>query len=439
MLSRQDNDTLTQVGAGTAMGELFRCFWLPALLSEEIRDPDGAPVRLRLLGEDLVAFRDTSGRVGIVEAYCAHRRAGLFFGRNEDHGLRCVYHGWKFDANGQCVDMPSEPYAPNMDKVRIKAYLTAERNGVVWVYMGKCETVPELPDFEWSRLPERQHTATKRLQSCNWAQAVEGGIDSSHISFLHSRKSIDPQAKPGTAVPPGNRYHAKDRHPVFEVKESDAGLIIAARRNAEPGTYYWRVTQFLLPCYTMIPPVGNFAESSREPYDGHAWVPIDDENTWTWSFSASPSRPYKDEEIDFRGGRQGFWGPVDEQYQPLLNRTNDYGLDRERQRQSNFTGIEGIPNQDAAVQESMGAIVDRTQERLGASDQGIVRFRRLMLKLARKMLHGERPPCSTNASLYNVRPASLLLPEDVPVSTGAQALLFPHAFPHSSPSRKETT
>jgi len=433
MLSRQDNDTLTQVGAGTAMGELFRCFWLPALLSEEIREPDGAPVRLRLLGEDLVAFRDTGGQVGIVDAYCAHRRAGLFFGRNEENGLRCVYHGWKFDAHGQCVDMPSEPYAPQIDKVRIKAYLTHERNGVVWVYMGHCktvsgQTVPELPDFEWSRLPERQHTATKRMQSCNWAQAVEGGIDSSHISFLHSR-----QAAKDTL--PSNRYHAKDRHPVFEVKESDAGLLIAARRNAEPGTYYWRVTQFLLPCYTMIPPVGNFAESSREPYDGHAWVPIDDENTWTWSFSASPSRPYKDEEIAFRGGRQGFWGPVDAHYQPLLNRANDYGLDRERQRQSNFTGIEGIPNQDAAVQESMGAIVDRTQERLGASDQGIVRFRRLMLKLAQKVQQGERPSCCTNASLYNVRPASLLLPEDVPVSSGAQDLLFPH----SSPSTQETT
>jgi len=428
MLSRQDNDTLTQVSAGTPMGELFRCFWLPALLSEEIREPDSAPLRLRLLGEDLVAFRDTGGQVGIVDAYCAHRRAGLFFGRNEAHGLRCVYHGWKFDVNGQCVDMPSEPYAPQMDKVRIEAYLTQERNGVVWVYMGNRENVPELPDFEWSRLPERQHTATKRLQSCNWAQAVEGGIDSSHISFLHSRK-------PDADTLPGNRWHAQDKHPVFEVKETDYGLLIAARRNAEPGTWYWRITQFLLPCYTMIPPVGNFIESSREPYDGHAWVPIDDHTTWTWSFSASPDRPYRDEEIAFRGGRTGFWGPVDEHYQPLLNRSNDYGLNRERQRQSNFTGIEGIPNQDAAVQESMGAIVDRTRERLGASDQAIVRFRRLLLKLARQAQQGVRPTCSHHASLYNVRPVSLLLPRDVPVGSGAHTLLFPH----SPSSLQETT
>jgi len=424
MLCPHDNDTLTRVGAGTPMGELFRCFWLPALLSEEIQECDGAPVRLRLLGENLVAFRDTGGRVGIVDAYCAHRRAGLFFGRNEEHGLRCVYHGWKFDADGRCLDMPSEPHRPHMDKVRIKAYPTCERNGVVWVYMGARESreqIPALPDFEWSRLPVRQHTATKRLQSCNWAQAVEGGIDSSHISFLHSRKAAADHL-------PGNRYHSTDKHPVFEVKEVDYGLLIAARRNAEPGSYYWRVTQFLLPCYTMIPPVGNFSESSREPYDGHAWVPIDDETTWTWSFSASPSRPYRDEEIAFRGGRQGFWGPVDAHYRPLLCQANDYGLDRERQRHSNFTGIEGIPNQDAAVQESMGAIVDRSQERLGASDQGIVRFRRMMLRLARAVQEGTRPACCANGSLYNVRPASLVLAQDVAVSAGAQTLLYPHAF-----------
>jgi len=417
MLSTQDNETLTRVGPGTPMGELFRRFWLPALLSAEIGERDGAPVRLRLLCEDLVAFRDTEGRVGIVDAYCAHRRAGLFFGRNEDCGLRCVYHGWKFDVNGQCVEMPSEPHEnPQTHNVRIKAYLTAERNGVVWVYMGPRESVPALPDFEWSRLPERQHTATKRLQSCNWAQAVEGGIDSSHISFLHSRT----ESAAGT---PGNRYHASDRHPVFEVSDAGHGLVIAARRHAEPGTYYWRVTQFLLPCYTMIPPVGNFAESSQEPYDGHAWVPIDDETTWTWSFSASPARAYRDEEIAFRGGREGFWGPVDEGYQPLLHRSNDYRIDRARQRTSNFTGIEGIPNQDAAVQESMGPIVDRSQERLGASDRGIVRFRRLMLGLARDLAQGQVPACANDGARYNVRPASMLLPQDIRVLDGAAALL----------------
>ena len=417
MLSRKDNDMLTQVGPGTPMGELFRRFWLPALLEEELPEPDGAPVRLRLLGEDLVAFRDTSGRVGLVDAYCAHRRAGLYYGRNEENGLRCVYHGWKFDVDGRCVDMPSEPHETNYkDRVRITAYPTAMRGGVVWTYMGPKGTEGPLPEFEWSELPVAQRTATKRLQRCNWAQAVEGGIDSSHISFLHSRKE-------GTDSGPRNPYHQSDRHPVFEVSESEAGLVIAARRNAEPGHYYWRVTQFLLPFYTMIPPVGAFKESSREPYDGHAWVPIDDHTTWTWSFSASPARPYSDEERETRGGRNGFWGPVDEAYLPLLSADNDYGIDREKQRHDNFTGITGIPNQDAAVQESMGALVDRSKENLGHSDRGIVNFRRLMLRLAKALAAGEVPEAARRGDLYRVRSASVVLPADVPVETGAAGLL----------------
>ena len=415
MLSQTDNDRLTRVGPGTPMGELFRRFWMPALLSGQIAECDGPPRRLRLLGEDLVAFRDTNGRVGIVDAYCAHRRAGLFFGRNEDCGLRCVYHGWKFDVDGTCVDMPAEPQGMPAGKVRIKAYRTVERNGVVWVYMGASAHRPALPDFEWSRLPERHCTATKRLQQCNWAQAVEGGIDSSHISFLHSRSEA--------TTAPSNKYHAADRHPVFEVRETGYGLRIAARRDAGAESYYWRVTQFLLPFYSMIPPVGDFAESSAEPYDGHAWVPIDDENTWTWSFSASPCRPYSDQELAFRGGRDGFWGPVDSEYRPLLNRQNDYQIDRDRQRSANFTGIQGIPNQDAAVQESMEPIVDRTRERLGASDRGVVQFRKLMLRLSRELEEGRVPDCVGDGSLYNVRSASLLLPADVPVDAGAAALL----------------
>lgn len=405
------------------MGELFRRFWLPALLEEELAEADGPPVRLRLLGEDLVAYRDSSGRVGILDAYCAHRRAGLYFGRNEEDGLRCIYHGWKFDIDGHCVDMPSEPHETNYkERVKITSYMTAIRGGVIWVYMGSKDTVGPLPEFEWSELPVAQRTATKRLQQCNWAQAVEGGIDSSHISFLHSRKE-------GTGSGPRNPYHASDRHPVFEVSESDAGLLIAARRNAEPGYYYWRVTQFLLPFYTMIPPVGTFRESSKEPYDGHAWVPIDDETTWTWSFSASPSRPYSDEERETRGGRKGFWGPVDESYLPLLNRENDYQIDREKQRRDNFTGITGIPNQDAAVQESMGSVVDRSKENLGHSDRGIVNFRRLMLRLARSLEAGEAPDVTRRGELYRVRSASIVLPVDVPVQDGAAPLLQASSAP----------
>ena len=155
MLSREENEFMCHVGPGTPMGEYLRRFWFPALMSEELPEPDCPPIRVRLMGEDLVAFRDTNGRVGLVNNYCPHRRASLFFGRNEEGGLRCVYHGWKFDVNGDCVDMPSEPAESNFkDKVKISAYQCQERSGFVWTYMGPSDKTPQMPDFEWMHVPE---------------------------------------------------------------------------------------------------------------------------------------------------------------------------------------------------------------------------------------------------------------------------------------------
>jgi phthalate 4,5-dioxygenase oxygenase subunit len=420
VLSNEDNELLCRVGPGTPMGKLLRRFWLPALLEEELAKPDGAPVRLRLLGENLIAFRDSDNRIGIVDAYCAHRRAGLFFGRNEKSGIRCVYHGWKYDVDGKCVDIPSEPTDNGYkQRVKIKAYQSAVRGGVVWVYMGERETTPELPDFEWSRLPPMQRTVTKRMQRTSWTQAVEGGFDSSHVSFLHGHTK---KVATGFNFQDSDevwKYLEMDQHPVFSVKESDYGLLIRARRNAEPGFYYWRVTQFLLPFYTLTPPTVDPHDSEGAAYYGHAWVPIDDENCWTWSFHANPKEEFTEGQREYFGGRGGFWGPVDEHYQPVLNMENDYGIDREKQRTESFTGIDGIQNQDAAVQESMGAIVDRTQEMLGHSDLAIVRFRRTLLRLAREMEQGRAPTAAQGGALYNVRPVTVLLPEDVPVEQGA--------------------
>jgi nitrite reductase/ring-hydroxylating ferredoxin subunit len=424
VLSHDDNITLAQVGPGTPMGNLFRLFWLPALLEEEMTEPDGAPVKLRLLGEDLVAFRDTDGRIGIVDAYCAHRRVHLYFGRNEERGIRCVYHGWKYDVEGNCVDLPSEPHDTGYkDRVKITSYATAVRGGVIWVYMGPKDQQPPLPDFEWSRLPEMQRTVTKRIQRTNWAQAVEGGIDSSHVSFLHGHNKKVPNPFKFQDSELSWKYLEMDHHPVFSVNEVDYGLLINARRNAEPGTFYWRVTQFMLPFYTLTPPTVDPNESDRASYYGHAWVPIDDDNCWTWSFHASPHKLYSKEEREFQGGRDGIWGPVDEQYQPLLNMQNDYRLSREKQRNDNFSGIDGIQNQDAAVQESMGQLVDRSKEHLGHSDLAIVRFRRLMLRLAKDLAAGQAPVAAADAKLYNIRPATLLLPETVPVQEGAADLM----------------
>src|ERR687886_715559 len=192
MLSREENERITRVGPGTPMGNLMRRYWMPACLAEELPEPDCPPVRVRLLGEDLVAFRDTQDRIGVLDEYCPHRLASLFLGRNEQCGLRCVYHGWKFDVDGRCVDMPNEPPESNFkDRVRATAYPCRERGGVVWVYMGPPERMGEQPDLEWSLVPADQRFLSKRLQQSNYLQAIEGGIDSSHISFLHSTLTFE--------------------------------------------------------------------------------------------------------------------------------------------------------------------------------------------------------------------------------------------------------
>jgi phenylpropionate dioxygenase-like ring-hydroxylating dioxygenase large terminal subunit len=424
MLSKENNELLCRVGPGTPMGELLRRYWMPALLEEEVGEPDGAPIRLRLLGEDLICFRDSKGRIGIVEAYCAHRRAGLYFARNEDCGLRCIYHGWKFDVDGNCVDIPSEPDhgASFKNRPRIVSYPNAVRGGVVWIYMGPPEFASQPPDFEWSTLPVRQRTATKRLQQCNWAQAVEGGIDSSHISYLHGRTDTQPKTvKHGETLV---KYWDVDRSPVLEVKETPYGMLIAARRDAgENDAYYWRITQFLLPFYTMIPPRGAGQDSRDAWYYGHAWVPIDDEHTWSWSFSASPHREYSDDELKLHGARDGFWGPTDENYRPVLNKQNDYRISRDRQRKENFSGIDGIPNQDSAVQESMQPVVDRTRERLGHSDRAIVNFRRTILRMAEENAAGQPPESAQRGDWYKVRSAFALLGRSVKFDEGAAWLL----------------
>jgi phthalate 4,5-dioxygenase oxygenase subunit len=421
MLSREDNDLLTRVGPGTVMGALLRRFWMPALLEEEIPTPDCTPVRLTLLGEELVAFRDSDGRVGILDAYCPHRQAHLFFGRNEECGLRCVYHGWKFDVDGNCVDLPSEPPGGNFqDKISTKAYPTAMRGNVVWVYMGPPDRMPELPAFEWSCLPGDRVAATKRLQECNWAQALEGGVDSSHVSLLHS--NLD-DAGEGNFGVPRDDFNRTDRHPVFHVKQTGYGMLIGARRNAEANSYYWRITQCLMPFYTMIPPQMDGVDTATSPYGGHAWVPIDDENVWTWSFGVHPHRPFTPAEYQLTASPTGRWGPIDENYRPLQNRDNDYLIDREDQRTRSYTGIPGVPNQDAGIQESMGLICDRTTEHLGASDIAVIEWRKRILAMAKNLEAGTEPTEPFDGAAYNVRPASLLLDREIEFQAGAGAML----------------
>jgi phthalate 4,5-dioxygenase oxygenase subunit len=403
VLTAADNDRLVRVGPGTPMGELLRRYWMPALLSWELPEPDSPPVRITLLGEELLAFRDTEGRLGLVDEFCAHRTASLFFGRNEECGLRCSYHGWKFDVDGNCVDMPSEPEESRFkDKVKLTAYRLEERGGVLWAYMGPRDEQPPLPELEWAMLPDDHRYVTKRVQECNWLQALEGGIDSSHISFTHRYEIDDDPMHMGSE---GITYIKADTRPRFEVAESDGGLLVGARRNADDAHYYWRITPFIIPWYTIIPPFG-----TEHPLGAHAWVPIDDENCWTWSMNYHPRRPLTDHELaSMRAG-----GGIHVEYEPgtfrpVAKRSNDYLIDREAQRaKRSFSGVKGISMQDASLQESMGRIVDRTKERLGTSDAAIILARRRLLQAAEDLDAGEPPP-GLAIEHQRVRSTSLLL------------------------------
>jgi phthalate 4,5-dioxygenase len=415
MLSREENELLTRTGPGTPMGALLRRYWVPALLAWELPEADCPPVRVRLLGERLVAFRDSEGRIGLLGEHCAHRGASLFFGRNEECGLRCVYHGWKYDVDGQCVDMPSEPEESSFkDRVRQRAYPCAERGGVIWTYMGPPEQMPALPELEWALLPEAQRYASKRLQECNWLQAMEGGIDSSHISFLHRRFDPEDGRLPNSR---GQEYVRRDRHPRFEVHDVDYGLLIGARRTVDEEQYYWRITPWLMPWYTIIPPFGD------NPLGGHAWVPLDDEHCWVWNVEWHPARPLSDGELaSYRAGNGIHSALIPGTFRPRANQDNDYLIDREAQRTSSMTGIVGLSAQDAAVQESQGPLFDRTQEHLGTGDAGIIAARRRLLGAVRGLAAGQEPP-GLDAASQRVRAVSLVLLKDVPFYEGAREAL----------------
>ena len=419
MLSEQDNDIMCRVGPGTPMGNLMREFWIPALMSSELPAPDSPPLRLRLLGENLMSFRDSKGQVGIFQQACPHRGASLFFGRNEEEGLRCVYHGWKFDTSGACVDMPSEPAESNFkSKVRVRAYPTRERGEVVWVYMGPRESdrLPPLPDIETNMSPAGVNSANKILRECNFVQALEGDIDTSHISFLHRNLQEDAFA----ATPDEfNKYVGGDSAPRYQVDETEYGTIYGAYRPAEEDSYYFRIGQFVLPFYTM-PGTGRLGYGGRRGF--RAWVPVDDDHTMFFTIGAPRtynmfgnrqpvSRPaatgddgrFMPETTDFASGR----------WRLSANRDNDYMIDREAQKTVNYTGIGNIHLQDQAITESMGPIYLRQHEHLGTSDSMIIRTRRRLIKAAKAHRdEGVIPAVVDHPELYRVRSGGVVIPRN---------------------------
>ena len=414
MLRKEVNDLLTQTDAGTPMGELFRQYWLPAMLADELPENDCPPVRVKLLGEAMIAFRDTDGRYGLLEEFCAHRRVSLWFGRNEECGLRCPYHGWKFDVEGNCVDIPSEGEDSKFrEEVKLQAYPMIKVGDVLWTYMGNPETIPPEPLWEFATVAPEQTVTTKRIQENNWLQALEGGIDSSHVSFLHSKElERDPLFKGAKA----NSYNMGDLKPVFEVEPSKGGLYIGARRSAEDSKYYWRVTQWVMPCFTMIPP------RADHPQHGHFWVPIDDKNCWTWSYDYHPNRPLKDSERQACLSGQGIHTEnIPGTFRPVQNKDNDYMMDRAAQKRGEtYSGVFGFGMQDASLQESMGPIVDRSRENLVQTDYGIVMTRNRLRKAATDLRDKGTLPPGRDPEHMKVRSIAVVLDPDLNYAEACQ-------------------
>ncbi len=417
MLTKEQNEYICRTGPGTPMGDLFRSYWLPILLSEELPGNDCPPVRVKILSERLIAFRDTEGRLGLIDEFCPHRGPSLWFGRNEECGLRCPYHGWKFDVNGQCVDVPSEPAESGYSKkIKLKSYPCIEKGGVIWTYMGPAEKRPPEPEFEFCVVPREQSYVSKRFQDCNWLQSMEGGIDSSHVSWLHrGNVNSDPLFK-GAG---GNKYNFGDLAPVFEVVEAPGGLYIGARRNAEDDQYYWRITPWVMPCFTAVPPRGD------HPMHGHFWIPMDDETCFAWSYDYHPTRALTaDERAAMKRGMGVHSDNIPGTYLPKANKSNDYLMDREAQKSgAEYSGIRGIAIQDGSLQESMGPIIDRTKENLVGCDNGIIMARHRLMRAAKALAEKGTVPPGVDVEHQKVRSCATLLKRDVAYKEGAKEAL----------------
>lgn len=400
-MNKEMADTLVYTGPGTPMGNLMRRYWVPILQSSEIAMPDGPQVRVRILGERLLAFRDSSGHAGLISEFCSHRGVSLYYGRNEENGIRCSYHGLKFDRLGNCLEVPSAPQA--CKQMSIVGYPCIERAGLVWAYMGPKDQQPAAPAVEWCNLPASHIFVSKRLQECNYLQAMEGGIDTAHVSYVHRYEvDIDPMHQ-GTKA---NDYIKADGNVVFNIEKTDFGLTLFGRRKGEPESNYWRITQWLFPWFTLIPPFGDHA------LGGHVWVPIDDHNCWAWSINFHPNKPLSDEERAHMAAGKGIHCEYEPggTFRPAANKDNDYLIDRKAQREKRaYSGVFGFSMQDASLQESMGVIQNHESEKLLPTDRAIVMARRMLYESAVGLQQGIEPP-ALDANAQRVRAAGVLLP-----------------------------
>lgn len=415
------SETLTRTGPGTLMGNLMRRYWIPVMSSSEIAEADSPQVRVQLLGEKLLAFRDTEGKVGLINEFCTHRGVSLYFGRNEENGIRCAYHGIKFDRNGKCVDVPAAPQL--CERMNIKAYPTIELAGLVWTYMGPADKMPAPPDLEWCKLPESHVFITKRVQECNYLQAMEGGIDTSHVSFVHRYEvDQDPMHKGVKALD----YIKADGNVIFTIEDMPYGLVLLGRRNGDTDSFYWRITQWLFPWYTLIPPFGHHSLA------GHVWVPIDDHSCWAWSINFHPDKPLSSEERTQMQEGKGIHVLYEDaaSFKPIANKDNDYLMDRVAQKEKRaYSGVFGFSAQDYSLQESMGPIQDHENEKLLHTDKAIVMARKMLLESAQNLAKGIEPP-ALDSSSQRVRAAGVLLgKEEDPLKWAKEHLSDSNAHP----------
>jgi phenylpropionate dioxygenase-like ring-hydroxylating dioxygenase large terminal subunit len=418
------------------MGDLLRQYWVPALLSTELPAPDCPPVRVRLLCENLIAFRTTSGEVGLIEDGCPHRAASLFFGRNEEDGIRCIYHGWKFDITGQCVEMPSEPEDSRyVDKVKATVYPCVERGGLVWTYMGPRKELPPLPDLEPNMMVDGRGGVTRvNMFDWNWFQCMENNMDTIHAAWLHFgsvpyEDAIDPDLAQ-QAYPMGPvddlKYIVQQRNARYLVKETDYGCSYSAMRSAAPDTPgydYHRTMHWLFPWVTMTTVI-----RLGQACNCVLTVPIDDTHTMSWGMTTgrldqppNPNRPQPNPAGGDRGilpNNKGWLGRFRLRFYNETAESGDFdfGVDRDAQKTSRtYTGYSGLPSiaeQDGAITWSQGQVVNRSREHLATTDAMVIRVRRRLIAAAKALReHGTAPPGLDNPQVYRQRSGWILLPE----------------------------
>ena len=385
MMTPEENELLCRVQGDAPMGRLMRQHWLPVCLIEEVPEPDCAPVRARVLGESLVVFRDTAGEVGVLEESCPHRRVSLVYGRNEEGGLRCLYHGWKMDVKGRVIEMVSEPAASCLAaKVQHKAYPVREWGGFVWAWFGNAEQVAEFQPPPWAPTQDTRVTIAKAIVPCNWAQILEGAIDSAHSSSLHSSDMVPARVAGAEATANNWLRPSTDKAPRMQVQRGTYGFRYAAIRrpiqNAATHEYV-RSTVFVAPITVLVPPNNLYNVANVN-------VPIDDTNTAFYFIAWGHPSQTPETETWRKFLRQTVGIDLDAYYRPLRSDDNRFWQDRQAMKAGNFTGITGFPNQDIAMWVTMGPIADRSCDRLGASDMAVVEFRKQMLEAVRAVMQG---------------------------------------------------